>query len=240
MKPKHNSFTLIELLVVIAIIAILASMLLPALNKARQKVNAISCMNNEKQIGVASFLYTEDNNDWIVPGRTKTTDHSWMALLSGRFGFSPGYGVIYQGNTATVGTFVCPSEPIGFGKYKDGKFAYTHYGINTLLSGFPHSSGADGIKHKFRRITCLTSASEAMLVCDNSRIDSFDISHTDYFAFRHSNKANMLMMDGHVQAMVLLEFKNRPNQPTNITGGDAYYKPWLVGFNRHDAVQATK
>ena len=81
---KQMFFTLIELLIVIAIIAILAAMLLPALNKARNKANAIDCMSNLKQLGMGMSSYSSDNDDYITPWRIGyggTYNATWEYLL---------------------------------------------------------------------------------------------------------------------------------------------------------------
>ncbi|MDD3885938.1 MAG: prepilin-type N-terminal cleavage/methylation domain-containing protein [Victivallaceae bacterium] len=83
---RHFGFTLIELLVVIAIIAILAAMLLPALNKARLAARKTSCVGNFKQVGQAVMMYTGNNNDFLTPHISR---FGWSLMVDEYLGRQP-------------------------------------------------------------------------------------------------------------------------------------------------------
>ena len=208
-KVKSKStFTLIELLVVIAIIAILASMLLPALNKAREKAHAISCMNNLKQISQAFMLYTQDNEDNLPPGRTYGDGKQyWFSTVEGYGYLMPYLPIVKKQPAASIG-FVgsnadglqrsilsCPSYPQMEGKHHT-------YGYNNVVGDYPTAPA------NYRKVTNFKKSSETILLTDiDSSIGPYtspakqdDLEHYP-ISYRHSgSRSNITYMDGHAES----------------------------------------
>jgi len=222
----RNAFTLIELLVVIAIIAILASLLLPALSKAKEKADRISCTSQIKQISLFVQLYTDDNRDVFPAHRNQNEPDNATAALTNWWGTAV---IGYAKNQSNL--FHCPAIK---GQQLENGVAWVWafdchkvgYGINSFFDCFwPYQYGSvtiSGINFETRpwfKRTSVLSPAENFLIGDampkadgywssscwwpnacmvRSRSTSLGFEGVDQS--RHHNRGVAAFSDGHAEA----------------------------------------
>ncbi|HEX7009963.1 MAG TPA: type II secretion system protein [Phycisphaeraceae bacterium] len=222
---RFHAFTLIELLVVISIIAMLISILMPALRQARETANTVKCLSNQRQLGIMVQSYLGDSDDYYMPyanfyDASRTQTWVWSGLL-----WEMGY-------TTTAEVYVCPSLDYNYPdysavpptatKYYTGPnsypWQYVHYGYNNNHIG-SNIRNPGGGRLPTARGSRIAKPSETLVMVDaTGTVDrrGYYIAYDAGYApgagiphVRHSGALNVLWADSHASSVGIAD----PNDP---------------------------
>ena len=217
-------FTLIELLVVIAIIAILASMLLPALSRARDTAKSIKCVSNQKQIGLGLASYANDFNGLITISWPPSPETYYWSQRLADYRDSSG---VHKHNYLTDSVLLCPASPPESYNLKDGESAKWIYAGNRngddlkpILTYYHSAKYHEYICFRLDRVSVAEkNTGYAIPIISECRQPTPISDRRQYYYLNrnatnsavnliHNNRANVLLSDGHVESVLREEFRS--------------------------------
>ncbi len=222
---RKTSFTLIELLVVIAIIAVLMSMLLPSLTKSRDMARRAGCSSNMKQVGVGFTSYAGDFGGFL-PAKGGGDGPYWYnnLQLNGYTGPSPKGWHPSGAGARAIGIWACPASSLGI---SPSDSYCCDYGKNPNTGESSTNPGTSILNNVWKQISSASMPSRIFYAVDSASYSppytSFGRDIYQYIgsgtaypspggsAPRHSNRANMIYLDGHTQTINPYDSKDFPN-----------------------------
>lgn len=228
-NTRISGFTLVEMLVVIAVIAILASLLLPALGSIQEKGRNAQCVNNLRQMGVGLMLYVGDHDGALIPGaQPAQSGGRWYNVLDAYMGNEEQGSLTKFASGNRPSWQRCPSKVFNSSEMNHVTVGYgwNYYGDNAGHDGFGNSIGDSNGRGYGSRLVEVTKPSKTIIIGDSKDLEIERTSTSQnvflypppasvferFRAKRHSGRGNYLMVDGHVESL-----------PPDLNGYDSYF-----------------